>query len=130
MHIESPKTTVNKSREELFHFLSDIKNFETLMPENTSMFEILSENKFAFALKGMPEITLELKERNEFDRIVLGSGSSKLSFTLTANIRAIEADKSEVCLVFEGDFNAMMGMMIKGPITSFIGTLTENMGKL
>ncbi|RNL69177.1 SRPBCC family protein [Sinomicrobium pectinilyticum] len=130
MHIESPKTTVNKSREELFHFLSDIKNFETLMPENTSMFEILSENKFAFALKGMPEITLELKEKNEFDRIVLGSGSSKLSFTLTANIRAIEADKSEVCLVFEGDFNAMMGMMIKGPITSFIGTLTENMGKL
>lgn len=130
MHIESPKTTVNKSREELFHFLSDIKNFETLMPENTSMFEILSENKFAFALKGMPEITLELKEKNEFDRIILGSGSSKLSFTLTANIRAIEADKSEVCLVFEGDFNAMMGMMIKGPITSFIGTLTENMGKL
>lgn len=130
MHIESPKTTVNKSREELFHFLSDIKNFETLMPENTSMFEILSENKFAFALKGMPEITLELKEKNEFDRIVLGSGSSKLSFTLTANIRAIEADKSEVCLVFEGDFNAMMGMMIKGPIASFIGTLTENMGKL
>ena len=130
MHIESPKTTVNKSREELFHFLSDIKNFETLMPENTSMFEILSENKFAFALKGMPEITLELKEKNEFDRIILGSGSSKLSFMLTANIRAIEADKSEVCLVFEGDFNAMMGMMIKGPITSFIGTLTENMGKL
>ncbi|MGS2761939.1 SRPBCC family protein [Sinomicrobium sp. M5D2P9] len=130
MHIESPKTIVNKSQEELFHFLSDVKNFETLMPENTSMFEVISDKKFAFALKGMPEITLELKEKNEFDRIVLGASSNKLPFTLTGNIREIEADKSEVSLVFEGEFNAMMGMMIKGPITSFIGTLTENMGKL
>ncbi|MGS2739129.1 SRPBCC family protein [Sinomicrobium sp. M5D2P17] len=130
MHIESPKTTVNKSQEELFYFLSDVKNFETLMPENTSMFEVLTEKKFAFALKGMPEITLDIKEKNEFDRIVLGSGSSKLSFTLTADIQTIETDKSEVTLIFEGEFNAMMGMMIKGPITNFIGTLTENMGKL
>ena len=31
---------------------------------------------------------------------------------------------------FEGDFNPMMAMMIKGPITKFIETLAQNMGKL
>ncbi|UGU14970.1 SRPBCC family protein [Sinomicrobium kalidii] len=130
MHIESPKTSVNKSQEALFHFLSDTKNFETLMPENTSKFEVLSEDSFVFALKGMPEIVLKLKDKNEFDRIVLGAASDKLPFTLTAHISAIEEDKSEAQLVFDGEFNTMMGMMIKGPITSFIGTLSANMGKL
>ncbi|WP_268224715.1 SRPBCC family protein [Sinomicrobium oceani] len=130
MHIESPKTTVNKSQEELFNFLSDVKNFESIMPENTSMFEVLTDTKFAFALKGMPEIVLELKEKNEFDRVVLGAANNKLPFTLTADIQPVDGTTSEVGLSFEGEFNAMMGMMIKGPITSFINTLTENLGKL
>ena len=28
MNLESPKTTINKSSETVFNFLSDIKNFE------------------------------------------------------------------------------------------------------
>jgi hypothetical protein len=130
MNIESPKTIVNKSSQELFDFLTDVKNFETLMPENTSKFEVLEEGKFLFALKGMPEIILKLKEQNPPNKIVLGAASDKLPFTLTANINELGENKSEANLIFEGEFNAMMGMMIKGPITSFIGTLTENMQKL
>ncbi|RAV28376.1 SRPBCC family protein [Sinomicrobium soli] len=130
MQITSPTTTVDKSQEELFHLLSDVRNFETLMPENTSMFEIKSDDTFTFALKGMPQITLTMKEKREFDRIVMGAADSKLSFSLTAHIGQAGAQQSEVQLVFEGEFNAMMGMMIKGPITSFIGTLSNNMQKL
>ena len=130
MNIESPKTTVNKSPQELFDFLTDVKNFEILMPENTSKFEVLEEGKFLFALKGMPEIILKVKQQNPPNKIVLGAASDKLPFTLTANINEVEGNKSEANLIFEGEFNAMMGMMIKGPITSFIGTLTENMRKL
>jgi len=63
-------------------------------------------------------------------QVVLGAASSKLPFTLTGNLNAIDANKTEVQLVFEGDFNPMMAMMIKGPITKFIETLAQNMGKL
>ena len=63
MHIESPKRQVNKSSEEVFTFLSHIKNFEQLMPENIQTFEVLDEKTFKFALKGMPEIVLRLKEQ-------------------------------------------------------------------
>ncbi|HRZ73962.1 MAG TPA: SRPBCC family protein, partial [Flavobacterium sp.] len=31
---------------------------------------------------------------------------------------------------FDGDFNPMMAMMIKGPISKFIETLAANMHKL
>ncbi|WP_179339885.1 SRPBCC family protein [Winogradskyella ludwigii] len=127
MKLESPKVTLDKSAESTFNFLSDVKNFESLMPENISKFEVLENDKFLFALKGMPEIILKKKEAIPHSKIVLGAAGGKLDFALIATITEIDANKSDVQLNFEGEFNAMMGMMIKGPIGKFIETLVTNM---
>lgn len=130
MHIESPKKTVNKNKEEVFSFLTDLKNFEKLMPESIDKFEILDDDTFLFALNGMPQIVLKRKEQIPHERVVLGAASEKLPFTLSAQIDEIDANSSEVTLSFEGEFNAMMAMMIKNPITNFISTLSENLTKM
>ena len=127
MNLESPKVMLDKSAEETFNFLSDIKNFESLMPENISKFEVLENDKFLFALKGMPEIILKKKEAIPNSKIVLGAAGGKLDFSLIADIVEDEANKTEVKLTFDGEFNAMMAMMIKGPISKFIETLATNM---
>lgn len=130
MQIESRKVTVNKSAEELCSYLSDVKNFEQLMPENTSKFEVLSESSFVFALKGMPEIGLEVKEVESPTRVSLGAISDKIPFDLTGNVEAAGEASSNVTLLFSGDFNPMMAMMIKGPITKFLETLVGNLESL
>jgi ribosome-associated toxin RatA of RatAB toxin-antitoxin module len=130
MNLESPKTNVEKSAEYIFNALSDIKNFEKLMPENMAKFEVIDENCFEFGLKGMPEIKLVKKASTQNSEIILGAASSKLPFTLTAKIDAISENATDVQLFFEGEFNAMMAMMVKGPITKFIETLASNMNKL
>ena len=130
MNLESQKITVNKSQEYIFNELSQVKNFEKLMPDNIAKFEVLDENAFIFGLKGMPEIKLKMKEKVANSQVILGAASDKLPFTLTANINTIETEKTEIQLLFDGEFNAMMAMMIKGPIGKFIETLTENMVKL
>ena len=89
MNLTSKKVTVNKSANDLCLFLSDVKNFEQLMPENISKFEVIRENAFVFALKGMPEIALEVKEVNPPNKVVLGAISDKLPFTLTANVEQL-----------------------------------------
>lgn len=127
MKLESPKVTIEKTPEEIFNFLSDVKNFEKLMPENISKFELLDSDKFVFALKGMPEIVLKQKEALSPNKLVLGAAGGKLDFSLTANINAQTETQSSVDLHFEGDFNPMMAMMIKGPIGKFIETLTTNL---
>jgi ribosome-associated toxin RatA of RatAB toxin-antitoxin module len=129
MNLESPKVNVPKSAEYLFNALNDVKNFEKLMPENIAKFEVIDENCFEFGLKGMPEIKLVKKGGTPNSQVVLGAASSKLPFTLTANLTEVN-DTTDVQLAFEGDFNPMMAMMIKGPITKFIETLAQNMGKL
>ncbi|MDR7212165.1 SRPBCC family protein [Flavobacterium piscis] len=130
MNLESPKVTVQKSAQELFDLLSDVKNFEKLMPENIAKFEVIGEDAFIFGLKGMPEIKLKMKEKTAPNKIVLGAASDKLPFTLVSNIESTSDSSSEVQLLFEGEFNAMMAMMIKGPIGKFIETLANNMTKL
>lgn len=129
MNLESPTKSVNKSAEEVYQFLMNIGNFETLMPDNTK-FEKINDTRFLFALKGMPEIVLDLKEGIPHSKVVLGAASDKLPFTLTGNITQTGDNSSDVQLSFEGDFNPMMSMMIKGPITKFIETLVTNMDRI
>lgn len=126
MNLESPKVKVSKSPEDVFNFLSNVKNFESLMPENISKFELLEDDKFLFALKGMPEIVLKKKEVIPPNKIVLGAAGGKIDFSLTGTINQVEENSSEVQLQFTGDINPMMAMMIKGPITKFIETLASN----
>ena len=129
MILESPKISLSKSANEVFDFLSKVKNFEELMPENISKFDLLEKDKFIFALTGMPEIILQKKSEEAPNSIVLGAAGGKLDFTLKANITSIEANKTEVQLSFTGNFNPMMAMMIKGPISKFIETLATNIPK-
>lgn len=130
MNIDSPKVTVDKSAEYLFEQLTNLNNFVKLMPENISKFEVVSEDAFDFCLTGMPEIKLKLKDKFPCSKIVLGAASDKLPFTLSINIETVTENSSAVQLNFEGIFNAMMGMMVKGPITKFIETLAQNTTKL
>lgn len=130
MKLESPKVSVEKPANYLFDQLTDVKNFEKLMPDSIAKFELTGEDSFIFALKGMPEIKLKMKEKTHPSNVKLGAASDKLPFSLEARIDAVSDAKSDVQLFFEGEFNAMMAMMVKGPISKFIETLATNMNKL
>ena len=96
MELISKKITVQKSAKELCDFFCDVKNFENLMPENISKFEVINEKSFLFALKGIPEIYLEIKEINIPNQVILGAIDNKIPFTLISNIESIDNTKSKV----------------------------------
>ena len=129
MNLESPRVSIEKSSQIVFNFLTDVKNFKPLMPEDTSKFELINDETFLFALSGMPEIVLKKKSLESPKTIVLAAAGGKIDFSLTAIIESISENKSEVQLKFEGDFNTMMAMMIKRPISKFIETLALNIPK-
>lgn len=130
MKLESQKVIVEKNVRELFEALQDFNNYEQLMPENISKFEVLDADCFEFALKGMPAIKLVKKSMTPTSEIVLGAASSKLPFTLKTLLNEVTEHQTEVQLFFEGEFNAMMAMMIKKPIGNFIEAIAQNMTKL
>ncbi len=129
MNIEGIKVSTQKSAKEVYAFFTDLSNFKHLMPENIEKFEV-DGTSFIFGLKGMPEIRLVLKEKIEYSKISLGAASSKLPFTLVAHIQEVSQNTATVQLQFQGEFNPMMAMMIKKPLTKFVDTLSENIGKI
>jgi len=129
MNIKGETVIVKKTAEEVFTFFVDLHNFKKIMPDTIQKFEV-DGNSFLFGLPGMPEIRLVLTKKTEFSNITLGAASSKLPFTLAADISVLSEKNTEVTLNFEGDFNPMMTMMIKKPLTKFVETLSENISKL
>lgn len=127
MKLESPKKVINRTPETIYAFLTDVKNYEQLMPENKTKFEVLGDKRFVFGLKGMPEIELQLKECTPYNEVTLGSVSEKMPFLLKADILELTQGSSEVQLHFAGEFNTMVSMMIKSPIQKFMETLTSNL---
>lgn len=130
MNLETPKVTINKSQKELFTYLSKADNYVNIMPDGVEKFEVLTEDSFLFQLKGMPVIQLAFKEKNEYGNIVLVADGGKFPFSLTAHFNPIDENQTEFQMKFDGEFNAMMAMMIKSPINNFINSLTTNFNKL
>jgi hypothetical protein len=130
MNLESKKVDVSQSVDYLTKQLTRVENYEKLMPDSIDTFVIIDEKTFVFALKSMPKIKIKLEEVLATGRIVLSSTNESMPFSLFANIDAVDESNSVAQFLFEGKFNAMMGMMIKGPIGNFIETLAENLNKL
>lgn len=114
----------------MFDFLTNVENYKQVMPESMEKFEVIASDTFLFTLKGMPQIALKITETKEPGLVVLGSTSEKFNFSLNILVEPEGENQSAVQLLFDGKFNAMMSMMVKGPLTKFITNLSENMGKL
>ena len=50
MKLETPKIVIQKSKEELFNYLSEAENFKTIMPDGIEQFKVLTEKSFLFQL--------------------------------------------------------------------------------
>ncbi|MCU7615735.1 SRPBCC family protein [Chryseobacterium sp. PBS4-4] len=123
MNLEGRKIVVNKSSKELSELLKTPENYKDFMPDGLQKFES-REDGFKFGLQGMPEIALKIDEVTE-EKAVLKSASSSLDFALTATLKPLSENQTEVQMIFEGKFNPFIKMMVEKPLQNFINTLTD-----
>ncbi|NND16469.1 MAG: SRPBCC family protein [Eudoraea sp.] len=130
MEITAPTQTLGKSAEEVYDFLNELSNIEKLMPEDLEAFEVTGDDSLFFVLKGMPKIYLERGEYDRPSKLVLQSSREAYEFHIAAQIDAVDESQCEVIFEFQGNFNMLMAMMIKTPITNLINAMAENLQKL
>lgn len=129
MNLEGRKIIVNKSSKQLFDLLKSPEDYKHLMPDSLTSFEH-TEDGFKFGLKGMPEVALKIAELVEDQKVVLKSASSSLDFSLTGLMNPVSESQTEVQLLFEGNFNPFIKMMVEKPLQSFINALTDKIEQL
>lgn len=128
MRLESSIATLAKPIEEVFEKLTQASTYKLLMPKEAS-FNVKDDKHFSFKLGGMPTIPLKLKLQKPNTQIVMTADGGSIPFELHANLEAIDGE-TKIQLVFEGNINPMMQMMVKKPLTQFLEALITNAGKL
>ncbi len=129
--IETEKKISSNSIQSLFDFLSDMNNFEKLMPEGKIEKWESSEGQCEFTIKGMTRIGLK-KESVESPNKILISSFGKVPFTFNLDILLEEKDakETETCMVFKGDINPFMKMMVEKPLKNFFNMLVDKASEL
>ncbi len=123
--IETHHKTTESSQEKLFNFLSDLNNFEQLMPEDKIEKWSSDEDQCEFTIKGMARIGLKKEGTTPHEYINISSfGKVPFSFTLDIHIKSKESD-TEAYMIFKGDINPFMKMMVEKPLTNFFNLLVD-----
>lgn len=129
MNLESPKTRVQKSAEDLYRLLTDVANYEKLLPDSLESFET-GEDSFKFSLKGMPAIRLAFEEKTPYEYIRLKATADNLPVFLSCKIESIGLQEVNAQLFIDADINPMMAMMLKKPLQKLLDTLANKMDEL
>jgi hypothetical protein len=129
--IETEHKISSNSQKQMFDFLTDLNNFEKLMPEGKIEKWSSDENQCEFTIKGMARIGLKKESAIENNLIKISSfGKVPFTFTLDININEQEDSKSEAFMVFEGDINPFMKMMVEKPLGNFFNMLVSKASEL
>ncbi len=129
MKLESKTIRVAQNIQTIFEKMQNVATFEQLMPNNLQKFSVLSEDSFVFALRGMPEIYLEKKKTTPYTELVYGAIEGKIPFQLTLFLTPITDKQTDVQFSFEGNFNPMMALMVKAPVSKLIETMAEKVSQ-
>lgn len=123
--IETQHEISLNSQEKLFNFLSDLNNFEQLMPEGKIEKWSSTSEECEFTIKGMARIGLKKESSTPNDLIKISSfGKVPFSFTLDIHLKEKE-EGTEAYMIFNGDINPFMKMMVEKPLTNFFNILVS-----
>ena len=125
MHtFNSNKRIVSKQPGEVFAFLSNLNNWEKLMPENVENWESTGET-CRFEIKGTGNLGLRIIEQKEPEYIRLDdNGKAPIKYTFHVYISPLDG-QSEIFFTIDAETNAFTRMIIERPLTNFLNMLVE-----
>lgn len=131
LNIETNHQLINANQEEVYNFLIDMNNFEQLFPQDKIDNWESSEETCTMKIKSMGSLGLKRVASNSNSLIYLDShGKTPFKFTLNIFLSEKENNRCEVHLIFDGDINPFMKMMIEKPLTEFFNSLVKKLAKI
>jgi len=129
IHSETHSTQSTLKR--LFIFLSDFKNFKSVLPEDkVENFEFTSE-QCTFSIKGVTPMTIKMQEKTEFSCIIFQTdGLAKFNFMLKANFVGEPEKLGECQIDLVGDLNPFIKTMVEKPLAALVNTMSLRLSQL
>jgi len=125
-HLNSEAVLVERKAKDVFKFLSDLRNYEALMPEDVVQFEA-NEQIAKLNLKGLGAFEIHLgKEENENRIVLIPKGKLPFSFNIHWNLIP-QVDHTTVSGVVNAELNVFMKMMAEAKLKEFVTSQASKM---
>jgi carbon monoxide dehydrogenase subunit G len=127
---ESRTGYVEGRPEDIYRFVTDIRNFERFIPGNSITGFVSEKESCSFSVSMIGTVSVRITEKVEFSRVVFdGDALKKEDFRLTLHIDGSKPGESAVRVSVEADLNPMLKMMASRPLEQFLEMLVTQMEK-
>jgi carbon monoxide dehydrogenase subunit G len=128
--IESQKVIVDANVEKVFNFLLDFNNIKELLPQDKISDWQADFDQCSFKIQNAALIPLVKASSVPLKSINIVSGD-KAPFKFTLDISIVDlGDKSETSLVFNGEINAFLKMMVVKPLTNLFDYMANRIQEI
>lgn len=127
-YFESRTGTLTCNAEEVFTFVTDIRNFERFIPGGIITNWNAEKESCSFSVSMLGTVTVRLAEKEKYNKVVFsGDALKKNDFLLTLNITDDVGDHAKVKILLRVELNPMMKAMAGKPIGQFLERLINEM---
>jgi hypothetical protein len=129
-NFESRAGNVTSCAEDVFAFVTDLRNFERFVPQGTITDWKAELESCSFSVAMIGTVSLVLAEKVMNNKVVYnGDALNKNDFSLVLHISGNDENPAEVKIILSADLNPMMKMMAAKPIAQFLEMLISEMEK-
>ena len=127
-YFESRTGTLTCNAEEVFTFVTDIRNFERFIPGGIITNWNAEKESCSFSVSMLGTVTVRLAEKEKYNKVVFsGDALKKNDFLLTLNITDDVGDHAKVRILLSAELNPMMKAIAGKPIGQFLERLINEM---
>jgi len=127
-YFESRTGTLTCNAEEVFTFVTDIRNFERFIPGGIITNWNAEKESCSFSVSMLGTVAVRLAEKEKYNKVVFsGDALKKNDFLLTLNITDDVGDHAKVRILLSAELNPMMKAMAGKPIGQFLERLINEM---
>jgi hypothetical protein len=127
-YFESRSGKLTARAEEVFAFVTDIRNFERFAPKGSINSWIAEKESCSFSVSMIGTVTVRISDKEKFSKVIYsGDALKKNDFSLTLHISDNLMNPADVRVVLSADLNPVMKMMVSKPIVQFLEMLIHEM---
>jgi hypothetical protein len=127
-YFESRTGKLTCSAEEVFDFVTDIRNFEQFIPKGNINNWNAEKESCSFSVSMLGMVSVRLIEKEKYSKVVfMGDALKKNDFSLTLDISGNLNKTTDVKVKLSADLNPMMKMMATKSIGQFLEMLINEM---
>lgn len=129
--IPSSELRVVSPNKSLFEFLTDFKNFKSILPEDKAENFTCDERSCSFDIKGITPMKVVLAAKHPYSKIMFNSeGLGKFNFNLEVNFSGSENELGTCRIELSGDLNPFIKTMAEKPLTALVNSMNEKLAAL